>query len=352
MKHGKVQKPVILLWGVLAVLLAASAKAQQAATPIARPPATPAPAPGVTPTKAAAVPAKDDSVPPDKVVLKAGEGSATAADLDYFISTIPQETMPSLQGKGQGRRPVGDEYAGRLALAEQALRDHLDQDPGFVRRMAFARLDGLAKAEYDKLEGEMTASPDEISKYYSAHLSDFQTMDIRRIMIHSRPPGSKPGAPGLDPDEGKARLEAIRKELLAGKDPAEIAKELKDTRQGFLDAKPQTLRATEFLGQIPDQWRAAVSKLKDGEITEVLAAGRLGYVSIQLVKRGQGDLQSATPEVAQQVRYEKLRAQVEGLKNKAGIWMDDAYFKLPIPVPQAQNKPPAASAPAARGAQH
>ncbi len=338
----------------MAGLMAASAYAQQPPTP-ARQPATPpltaspAPAPEVPPGKPAAA-QKEDAVPPDKVVLKVGDQSATAADLDYFISRVPQKTQQSLQSEGQGRRLLGDDYATRMALAQQALGDHLDQDPGFVRQMAFARLDGLAKAEYEKLEAQMTASPEEISQYYTAHLSDFETMDIRRIMFRVKPPGSQPQTPGLDRNEAKARIEAVRKELLAGKDPTEIEKELKNAKEGFLDVKPRSVRTAEFLGQIAAQWRAEVPKLKEGEITEVLDAGRQGYAALQVVKRGHQELKDATKEIEEQIRYEKLRVRVEEVKKKAGIWMDDAYFKLPAPAPQPQSKPAPAPAPPAPSA--
>jgi PPIC-type PPIASE domain len=224
-----------------------------------------------------------------------------------------------------------------MALEEQALREHLDQDPGFQRQIELTRMQGLAKAEAQKLYGEITVSSDEISKYYAAHPEEFETLEVRRIVVRSKP-GTSPPAAGAGTDDRKARLEAIRKEIVAGKDPAEIAKEFKDASEGFIDLKTQPVRLAQFG---PD-WRDTISKMKDGEVSDPRSAPE-GLVALQVVKRSKMDLKEATTEIDRTLKQQRLQAAIDDLKKKAGVWMDDTYFATPAPAsPSAPVPAPAA----------
>jgi len=342
MKDSKVRTTKILWGGALvAGLLALSGYAQQAATPPASPtpkpaiaapkPATPAPAPPAPASAAPAVAADADT--PNKVVLKVGDRGVTAGDLDYFVSSLPQQGQQA--AKQAGRQALGEQYAAGVALEQQALREHLDQDVEFQRQLELTRMQGLAKAEVQKLYGEITVSPDEISKYYAAHPEEFETLEVRRIVVRSKPASTNPPAAGVDADAAKARLETIRKELAAGKDQAEIAKEFKDQSEGFIDAKTQSVKMAQFG---PD-WRDTVSKLKEGEVSDAHPAPD-GFVALQLVKRSTQDLKEATGEIDREMKQQRLQAAVEDLKKKAGVWMDDTYFTPPAPAPPTSPAPP------------
>jgi parvulin-like peptidyl-prolyl isomerase len=329
MKESKVRKTKVL-WGValLAGLVALSGYAQQAPAP----PASPTPNPPTTAPKPATPPPADaDS--PNKVVLKVGNKSVTVGDLDYFVASLPQQSQQA--AKSAGKQALGENYATGLALEQQALVDHLDQDPDFQRQLEFTRMQGLAKAEIQKLYGEITVSPDEISKYYAAHPDEFQTVEVRRVVVRFKPGSSNPPAAGGNADAAKARLETIRKELAAGKDPTEIAKEFKDTSEGFIDVKTQSPR----LAQLGPEWRDPVSKMKEGEVTEAHTVPD-GVVALQLVKRTTLDLKAATSEIDQKMKNERLQAAVEDLKKKAVVCMDGAYC-----TPQAPASQPAPATP-------
>ncbi|MGO9273554.1 MAG: peptidylprolyl isomerase [Terriglobia bacterium] len=337
MKDSKVRTTKILWGGALVVgLLALSGYAQQAATPPASPtpkPAIAAPKPATPPPTAPASAAPTDADTPNRVVLKVGDRSVTSGDLDYFVSSLPQQGQQA--AKQAGRQALGEQYAAGVALEQQALREHLDQDPEFQRQVELTRMQGLAKAEVQKLYGEITVSPDDISKYYAAHPEEFQTLEVRRIVVRSKPGSTNPPAAGADADAAKARLETIRKELAAGKDPAEIAKEFKDANEGFIDVKTQSVRMAQFG---PD-WRDTVAKMKEGEISDAHTAPD-GFVALQLVKRSTQDLKEATGEIDREMKQQRLQAAVEDLKKKVGVWMDDTYFTPPAPAP-----PPPAAAP-------
>jgi len=340
MKEGKTRESKILWSGALVVgLLTFSGYAQQAATPpssgpkpaaVEMKPATPAPAP------AAAASTEGDT--PNKVVLKVGDHSVTVGDLDYFISSLPQQGQQA--AKQAGRQALGENYAAGMALEQQALRDHLDQEPDFQRQLELTRMQELAKAEVQKLYGTITVTPDDISKYYAGHAQDFVNIEVRRIVVRTKPGTTNPPAAGADADAAKARLEAIRKELAAGKDPTEISKEFKDAGEGFIDVKTQTVRMAQF----GPEWRDTVAKMKEGEVSDAHAAPD-GFVALQLVKRSTQDQKDATSEIDRDLKQQRLQAAVDDLKKKAGIWMDSNYFAPPAPAP-----PPSAAQPAPQAA--
>lgn len=343
MKEGKVRETKILWGGALVIgLLALSGYAQQAATQPASPtpkPAIAAPKPATPPPAAAPAAAAPDADTPNRVVLKVGDQSVTSGDLDYFVNSLPQQGQQA--AKQAGRQALGEQYAAGVALEQQALREHLDQDPEFQRQLELTRMQGLAKAEVQKLYGQITVSPDEISKYYAAHPEEFETLEVRRIVVRTKPVSTNPPAAGVDADAAKTRLETIRKELASGKDPAEVAKEFKDQSEGFIDLKTQSPR----LAQLGPEWRDAVAKMKEGEVSEAHTVPD-GVVALQLVKRSNQDLKEATGEIDRQLKQQRLQAAVEDLKKKSGVWMDDAYFSPPAPAPPPQAGAPAAPAPA------
>ncbi|HMD98839.1 MAG TPA: TonB family protein [Terriglobia bacterium] len=316
MNESKVRKTKVLLGAALvAGLLALDGYAQQGSAP----PASPTPKPAIAaPKPATPPPAPANPEPPDKVVLKVGDRSVTVGDLDYFVSSLPQQSQQA--AKSAGKQALGENYATGLALEQQALADHLDQDPDFQRQLEFTRMQGLAKAEVQKLYGEITVSQDEISKYYAAHPDEFETVEVRRIVVRSKPGSSNPPAAGGDADAVKARLETIRKELAAGKDPAEISKEFKDAGEGFIDLKTQSAR----MAQLGPEWRDTVSKMKEGEVSEAHTVPD-GAVALQVVKRSTLDLKAANNEIDQKVKNERLQARIEDLKKKAVVCMDGAY---------------------------
>jgi len=330
MKDGKVRKMKVL-WGGLLVagLVALGGYAQQAPAP----PVSPTPKPAIAaPKPATPPPAPANAENPDKIVLKVGNRSVTVGDLDYFVASLPQQNQQA--AKSAGRQALGENYAAGLVLEQQALVDHLDQDPDFQRQIEFTRMQGLAKAEVQKLYGEITVSPDEISKHYAAHPDEFETVEVRRIVIRSKPANSSAPPAAADTDAAKARMEAIRKELAAGKDPAEIAKEFKDANEGFIDLKTQSPR----LAQLGPEWRDTVSKMKEGEVSEARPVSD-GVVALQVLKRGNLDLKGANSEIDQKLKNERLQAEIEDLKKKSVVCVDGAYCAPPAPAP-----PPAASA--------
>ena len=89
----------------------------------------------------------------------------------------------------------------------------------------------------------------------------------------------------------------------------------------MLDPEPLTFPR----GELPPDTEKVAFTLKENEWSEVDdTPARL--LLIQLVKRDRKQLGQVKSHIETSLQGEKMQAQLDDLKKKAGIWMDDKYF--------------------------
>jgi hypothetical protein len=281
-----------------------------------------------------------DAATSNKIVLKVGTQSVTQGDLDFLIRSLDPQTRRALAQ--QGLRALVDRYALTLVLAQEAASKHLDDNADFRRQLAAQRDRMLAQAEYQSLAQQVKVTPEEISQYYAAHGADFDEIKARQIVVRTKPPDAKEGTPGLTLEEGRARIEQIKKALASGADPKQVAKDFGIPNQVLVEAEPRTIRQSASL---PDLQKQAFN-LKNGEFTTVQEVGGT-LALLQVVSRGRLELKDASQEIDNKLRQQKLDSEIAELKNKSNVWIDESYFKA-APAPalgasptQPQSNPPA-----------
>lgn len=273
--------------------------------------------------------------PPDKVVLKVENEEVTQADFDSAVGNLPAQQKRALEA--QGRRPMADQYVVMILLSQRAVNDHLDTSPEFVRRFAMERRQWLAQAEYKRLLDQTKPTPEEVNQYYSAHSNDFIVAQVRQIIIRKRPESAKEASQGMLEQEARARMEEIRKAVLAGTDPKKLADQFQAQNVVFIDASPRNVKRTDLNPDMEKQ----VFQLKDGALTEVFDVSQ-ALVCFQVLGQRRLELKELGTEVENKVHQEKMQILIADLKKQAKIWMDDAYFAPPPPKPAAPapNTPP------------
>ena len=303
-------------------------------------------APATPSANAVPDPASTPAVPPDKVVIKVGDTQVTAADFDFLLHTLNTQDQKNVAT--QGRQPLAEQYILTLLLEQQGLRDHLDSTQEFRRQEAIERAQRLAQAEYEKMARDIQVTPQETSQYYAAHTAELEQLAVRQVGIRKKTAGAKADAPGLSPEEAKARAEQIRKALVAGTDPKQVAKDFAVPSVVFVD----TLERNVQHGQLPGDWDRTLFKLKDGEISDDLDTPQ-SIAFLQVVRHIHPELKDVQQTVEQEVRQEKLKAKIAELKNGTTVWTDQDYFKTPEkPVtgpaapPALTPEPPSAAQPA------
>jgi parvulin-like peptidyl-prolyl isomerase len=270
---------------------------------------------------------------PEKVVLKVGSQQFTKADIDFLVENLAPQAQQALAT--QGRKPLGDQYATIVMLAQQARTLHLDQSPAFKRQLALQEQQLEAKAAYEEINKQVQVTPADVQQYYTAHTSEYDQIMLRQIVVRKRatdtpaaagkPPAST--GPGLPPEEAKTRAEAIRKELAAGTDVKKVIENFKSPGDIIIDAEPHTVRR----GSMRPEMEELAFALKPGEVSKTFDVPQ-AVVLFQVTEHGRVELKDVTPEIERSLRQQKVEAAMAEVKKKTTLWMDDQYF-APAPKP-------------------
>lgn len=291
----------------------------------------------ISPGSTTSTPLKKAAPPSERVILKVGDVQVTQADFESRISDLePQGNAEneSTEVKGdKDRRKLGDDYASVLMLSQRAVADHLDSSPEVNRQLVIARLQVLSDAEFSSLMRQANPTTEEINKYYSAHLSDYDQVQIRRLFIWKQRDKSK-DPPVLSSQAARASADRIRQAYAAGTSEKKLSVDLAKSGEGMLDADPISFPR----GELSPQMEKVAFGLKEGEWSEVQDTPA-GLLLIQLVKRGRQPFSEVSPAIENELQAQKIEALLDDLKKKAGIWMDEQYFGTAVaPVPGAQRR--------------
>jgi hypothetical protein len=285
--------------------------------------------PGATPA-----PAKPSS-PAERVILKVGDTQVTQADFEARIKEIEPQGDAENGGAAlqKDRQRLGDDYASVLMLSQLAVTGNLDSSPEVSRQLAIARMQVLSDAEFASLMRQAAPTTEEINRYYSAHLADYDQVHIRRLFIWKQRDNKK-DAPVLSSEAARGSADRIRQAFAAGSSAEKLADDLIKSGDGMLDVEPVMFPRGELSGRMG---KVAFS-LKEGDWSEVQNTAA-SLLLIQLVKRSRQPLGEVSSVIEKQLQGQKLEARLDDLKKKAGIWMDEQYFGTAVaPVPGAQRR--------------
>ncbi len=266
--------------------------------------------------------AKKAAASADRVVMKVGGVPVKKEEFEASIGDIePQGGDPDKGGAGEkDRRRLGDDYASVLMLSQLAVANHLDSTPEIRQKLAVARLQILSDAEFTRLLSKNKATPEQINAYYQAHLSDFDRVQIRRLFIWKVGGGSK-NSHGLPAEDAKARAAAILQSSASGGDSIKLAEMFKGSDQGILDDQPLTF----VRGQLPGNLDKVAFTMKVGQWVEAEDTPD-HVILVYLAGRDRQSLSDVNSLVGKLVQGEKMEKELDELKKKTGIWMDEQYF--------------------------
>jgi hypothetical protein len=306
---------------LVAGILAGAGYAQEAQSPRSATSSNPA----------ATAPTQQVSSSDGRVILKVGTAEVTQEEFDSRIRDLEPQGGDSETEKG--RRRLGDDYASVLMLSQQAVATHLDSSPEVIRKLAINRIQVLSDAEFASLMRQADPTKEEISKYYSEHLADYDQVRVRRLFIWKRRDDAKDG-PVLSSQAARARADQIRQAYASGTDPRKLSADLSKSGEGLLDPEPLTFSR----GELSPQMEKMAFALQQGEWSEVEdSPARL--LLMQLVKRDRRPLEQVSSRIEKNLQDDKMESLLDDMKKKAGIWMDEQYFGTAVaPVQGAQRR--------------
>jgi len=266
--------------------------------------------------------AKKSEPSAERVIIKVGGVQVTRAEYEAEIGDIePKVVDPEkAEAAGKDRRKFGDDYASVLMLSQQAVANKLDTSPEVRRQLEVARLQILSDAQFAKLMSQTKASKEEISRYYDAHLSDYDRVRLRRLFIWKVGGGSK-NTRGLPPEDAKARAASILQASSSGGDPVKLAQIFQDSDLGIFDTQPLTF----VRGELPAILDKVAFTIKVGQWAEAEDTPD-HLILVYLVARDREPLAEETSLIEKLVQGEKMQVKLDELKRKTGIWLDESYF--------------------------
>jgi hypothetical protein len=213
-----------------------------------------------------------------------------------------------------------------LMLEQQAVANHLDTSPEIVRQLLIDRLQILSNAEFARLTKEAKPSAQQIKVYYDSHLDDYDQVKIRRVFIFASP--HPQNGQGLTREQAKTMAEAVKAAIASKKDVIATINAIPHGRTDVV-ADPDPLAFQR--GALPPTMDKAAFALKEGEWTQ-LSDNPDEFVFIQLVNRGRVPLDQVSSQIEKQLQAEQLREELNALKSKTGVWMDEEYFASKHPA--------------------
>jgi peptidyl-prolyl cis-trans isomerase SurA len=180
--------------------------------------------------------------------------------MDHEMSAIPVDD-------DQVDRYIGQFEAGNH-ITDEELRQQLAQHGisySAYRKRARMEVQKMIMLEHE-VRDKINVTEPEIEAYYKAHLSDFtvsqERFKLAQILVAADPTTTPPAIMEAD----RAKAESIRKKAVKGKDFGQLASEYSDD-----DSKSQGGELGWFKpDEINDKILAAISKLKTGDISEVV----------------------------------------------------------------------------------
>ena len=275
----------------------------------------------------APTPATNTSSADKRVVLKVGGVQITQSEFETMVKTLEEQQGPA----DLTRKQIGENFASLLTLSQVAVANHLDTSPEVLRQLALDRTQILSNAEFARLKVQAIPTAQEISEYYNAHLEDYDVVKLRRLFIWKKGGDNPNGGKGLSPQEAQALADAIRHAYATGGDAKKL---LENNKDAVLDLEPIDFQRAE----LPAQMEKPAFATKEGEWAEI-DNGPGDLVLLQVVKRSRLDLKEVTPQIAKNLQAKKLRAELDELKQKAGVWMDGEYFAPPAQASASDTQP-------------
>lgn len=256
---------------------------------------------------------------PNKVVLAVGNDKMTAADFDKWLSAFPPQMQARI--KSQPRQFV-DQYVNLKVAADEAERRQLDKEPKIHEQLSLQRDQILAQALYQELMTNAKITDADAEKYYNDHKAEFVTAKVHHILIRVKgsPVPLGKDKKDLTDEEALAKAKEVQKRLQAGEDFEKVAKEVSDdtTKNGDLgEVTP---------GKMVKEFDAAVFSLPVGKISDPVKT-QFGYHIIRVDSRKEKTFAEAKPEIEQKLRPELVKKEMDDMRAKANVTVDDQFFR-------------------------
>jgi peptidyl-prolyl cis-trans isomerase C len=268
-----------------------------------------------------ASPQKTESESRERVVLSIGDQKMTAADVEKYIQALP----PAYRAfyNGSGKRLLAAFIVRMKVLSDEAIKQKLDQQPDAARAIEIARESILADVAQKHIEEGITVSDQELRELYQKDTSLSEEVRIAHIVIQTESaPFKSSSRPSLPDAEARKKLEDIRKQILAGADFAQMAKQYSDDAATAASGGDMGFIQRDKV--VPPIVNAAYA-LEAGQVSDLIGTPS-GYEIIKVEEKHIKTIEEAKPALESQIRKEKANAIIQHLMTESGAFIDQEFF--------------------------
>ena len=259
----------------------------------------------------------------DRVVLSVGDQKMTAAEVEKLIQALPPAYRTFYSGSG--KRFLAAFIVRMKVLSAEAIKQKLDQRPDVELALKNARESILADTAQKHIEEGVTVSDQELRALYQKDKSLSQEVRIAHILVRTDDAALKsgdPSHPGLPVPEARKKLEDIRKQILAGADFAQMAKQYsEDAATAPYGGEMGFIQRDKVVPPIVNTAYA----LEPGQVSDLVATPS-GFEIIKVEQKHTKTLEEIRPALEAQIRQERAGAIVQHLMEESGAVIDQEFF--------------------------
>ncbi len=294
-------------------------------------------APGPKAAGAMAAPATPAAPPtdPNKVVMTVGTEKLTAGQWEALVESLPAQYQSV--ARGPRRREFVESIVQLKLLSQSAEKAGLDKSEKVQQQLRFQRENLLAQAMFESLQAGTKVDAALVKTYYDGHKNEYESVKAKHILIRMKgaPMPGADGKPELTEEQAQAKATELVKKLKAGGDFAAIAKAESDDS----GSAQQGGDLGEFhRGMMVPPFEDAAFAQKVGEISEPVKSP-FGFHIIVVQGHNLKTLDEVKPDIEKALRPEVAKKEVEALRGKSTVVVDDGFFG-PVAAPDAPAAPP------------
>ncbi len=241
------------------------------------------------------------------------------------------------------RHDLARNYGQLLALSQEAIRKGLDKEPRVQALVRYARITALASAASKEIyRDEVSASPEQVEKYYQSRKATFDVYTFQRLFIPREKQGEtmslEDAAKGDSPSTEAAMnalAESMHARAVAGEDFVTLQKEV--FAAAGIKTEPKVNMENVGRGSLPKE-QNEIFDLAPGKISSLLT-DNTGYYIYKLVSKQTPSFDSVREQVQVSMQNQGTTEAITRIQKLSQATVNETYFDKYDTPPPNPNEP-------------
>lgn len=285
-------------------------------------------APALSKTAPMAPPSSSEVIAPSTpVITVAGicdKGGSPSSGCNTIVTREQFERLAQVVQPGidaAGRQRLAALYSQLLVFANAAQQRGLDKSADAQESLHFAQLQALSQVLARKVQGETSkVSSEDVQKYYHEHPQQFEEASLLRLYVPRNREGE--GKP-IKEEDAQAEMKKLRDRAVHGEGFESLQKQAYADLGIVGNAPPVELKRVRREGL--SSATAAVFDLQLATLSQPISEPSGLYV-FQMTSKRVASLPEATPEIATQLKNQRLQQSLGEISASTKVTFNGGYF--------------------------